>query len=195
MSTQLTGTYSNCGFGGGFSAKAICTGPGCDILSKFPAFACRDHSGTFNCTNSVTCTSTPDVGVIESNFTINQVGSGIVDKTQLQIANNIFSATRTVTATVTYPPSATATTTSRGRKSTSPSAIISFLAIVLILIPLVHAQSSPPSPEQIAQNIFSGCDFITILPEHIPWGCAESLFFAYFYRRSISSRSGWQCCH
>jgi hypothetical protein len=149
MSTHVSGTYTDCGYGQNFSATVTCEGPTCDILSQCLGFVCTNSSQSLVCTNMVTC-STPSN--ITSNFTVDQTADVVVDNVSVLIANDSFTMQTTVTATIPYS-STTTTSVSRGQKSTSLTAFV-FLIIISMFIPLACAQS-PPSPTDVVNNIFS----------------------------------------
>src|ERR1700722_15505765 len=150
MSTHVSGTYTDCGYGQNFSATVTCEGPNCDILSQCLGFVCTNSSQSLVCTNMVTC-STPLN--ITSNFTVDQTTDVIVDNVSMLIVNDTFTVQTTATATIPFS-STTTTSVSRGQKSTSLTAFV-FLIIISMFIPLACAQSNSPSPTDVVNNIFS----------------------------------------
>jgi hypothetical protein len=157
MATHISGIYTDCGYGQNFSVTATCDGPNCAVLTQFPGFTCTNQSQSLVCTNSVTCSGTSNT---TSNIIVDQNGDTFVDTVSLMIANDSFTTQATVTATVPYSATAAALATPsvtssapRGRKFSKLAAFL-VLIVFSMMIPTAYAQTGPPSPANIVNNLF-----------------------------------------
>src|SRR5579862_82442 len=71
-----SGTYTDCGYGRGFSLKVSCEGPSCAGITSFPGLTCVQKTSSTECDNGINCNFASSEALsatqVASNFTFQQ---------------------------------------------------------------------------------------------------------------------------
>ena len=109
LRSVASGSYTDCGYGQGFSLKVSCEGPSCGAITSFPGLTCTQKASLTECDNGVSCDIVSSQALyatqVTSNFTLNQQNAqtGDVQSNQnLQVNGQQFNVTDTGKGNVSY---------------------------------------------------------------------------------------------